>query len=641
MQWIIAQTANKPTAILLAGIILLGFFLRIFLLDGQSLWYDEGSSVALAFRDPATIAQNAAQDIHPPLYYLLLHYWVGFFGSSELALRALSVLAGTLLVAVTFLLGKEMFSPQVGIFAAFLAAISPFQIYYSQETRMYILVTLWGALTVYFFWRFITYWKAPTATTSNPVRNLVLYSTFSLLALYTHYFAFTIILLSNLAFLFLWVRARTNRPLRPWVVGQAAIILLYLPWLLFAGGQLFSWPAVSEQFPLTFLAGEVLRLFSVGPTSGFEPQLLFAFFFGLLLLGLFGQPNDKIGSKILTLLYLAVPPLAMYLLSLDRPLFRPKFLLMATPGFHLLLAYGLSGEWLPLRWPVGMQKLLSAILTAGVILATVPSLSNYYFDENYARDDYRGLASYITTNGQVGDAILLNAPTQVEIFSYYYKGPLPLYPLPQSRPLQEGKTEKSLQEVTDQYQRLFAIFWATEESDPQRFIEGWLDRQAFKAWEEWYGGVRLVLYALPSQPISAQIQNPRSIRLGDQILFLGYNLYNPRVEAGGILQFTFFWQTTEKIGERYKVFIHLLDEHEQVIAQRDAEPVGGAMLTTTWMPEEPVIDNHGILIPVGTPPGEYRVEVGMYNLSTGERLVVTEGGETGDNRFFLPAIRVF
>ncbi|HID86513.1 MAG TPA: hypothetical protein EYP55_03935, partial [Anaerolineae bacterium] len=140
-----------PSRWIVLALLILALALRFYRLDAQSLWYDEGTSVALAGRSLATITRHAAADIHPPFYYYLLHLWVIPFGTSEAAVRALSALAGTALVALTFLLGRRLFGTTAGLVAALLSALSPFQVYYSQETRMYILVALLGALSVYLF----------------------------------------------------------------------------------------------------------------------------------------------------------------------------------------------------------------------------------------------------------------------------------------------------------------------------------------------------------------------------------------------------------------------------------------------------------------------------------------------------------
>ncbi|MCI0474886.1 MAG: glycosyltransferase family 39 protein, partial [Anaerolineales bacterium] len=109
------------------------FALRVVFLDAQSLWNDEGTSVALSSLSLEAIINGAARDIHPPLYYLLLHFWMPFAGQTEFAVRFLSVIAGVLIVAVTYRVARAFFDDEVAVIAAFLTAFSPFQIYYSQE----------------------------------------------------------------------------------------------------------------------------------------------------------------------------------------------------------------------------------------------------------------------------------------------------------------------------------------------------------------------------------------------------------------------------------------------------------------------------------------------------------------------------
>ncbi|MEJ2211273.1 MAG: glycosyltransferase family 39 protein [Anaerolineae bacterium] len=106
------------TRVLLLLILLLAFGLRFYGLDAQSLWNDEGSSVALAGRDLDTIARDAANDIHPPLYYWLLAGWTRLAGTSELGVRSLSALLGLLLVALTYPLGRLLAGRWAGTAAA-------------------------------------------------------------------------------------------------------------------------------------------------------------------------------------------------------------------------------------------------------------------------------------------------------------------------------------------------------------------------------------------------------------------------------------------------------------------------------------------------------------------------------------------
>jgi hypothetical protein len=362
----------------------------------------------------------------------------------------------------------------------------------------------------------------------------------------------------------------------------------------------------------------------------------------------------------------------MYALSLWRPAYRPKFFLVGSPAFCLILAQGITRlsklvRWSLVRWSDGQETrrdqtkdyptirpgkglvtrflhlasyvLLPAACLIFISVASNTSLQNYYFDPQYARDDYRGIAQYISALGKKGDAILLNAPNQWEIFTYYYKGDLPVYPLPRSRPLDEAQTTEELTEIAAKHDRIFAVLWAVDESDPSRFVEGWLAERTYKVLDTWYGGVRLAIYAVPLA-LPTEVQNPLDAKLGDEIALLGYSLLTSEVEAGDILPITLFWQALAQPKERYKVFVHVLDEAGHIVGQWDSEPGGGLNLTTLWQPGETVADNYGVLIRPGTPPGLHRIEVGMYSPISGQRLTVGQGGQAWSDHLVLDSIEV-
>jgi hypothetical protein len=158
--------------------------------------------------------------------------------------------------------------------------------------------------------------------------------------------------------------------------------------------------------------------------------------------------------------------------------------------------------------------------------------------------------------------------------------------------------------------------------------------------DSWFGNVRLAIYAVPLAEVSAEIQHPLDLTLGEDINLLGYSISSSEVAAGDILQLTLFWQASKPLEERYKVFTHILDGRSHIVGQRDAEPVGGMRPTTTWQVGEVIADNYGVLVLPGTPPGEHQLEIGMYSLETGERLPVSRDGEPLGDRILLEPIEI-
>ncbi|MDH4136466.1 MAG: hypothetical protein OEW09_07110, partial [Anaerolineae bacterium] len=97
------STAHKGwTLASIAAILLLAFALRLYRLGYQSIWYDEGVSIHLAQKSLAALTAHTAGDIHPPLYYYLLHFWLKAAGSSEFAVAFLSLTFGLLLVPLVY-----------------------------------------------------------------------------------------------------------------------------------------------------------------------------------------------------------------------------------------------------------------------------------------------------------------------------------------------------------------------------------------------------------------------------------------------------------------------------------------------------------------------------------------------------------
>ena len=642
-------------ALPLVAILLLATALRIWRLDAQSLWNDEGTSVQLALRDLPTITRDAAHDIHPPLYYYLLHFWTLLFGSSVWVVRSLSASLGVLTVGLTHALARPC-GKRSALLAALLCAVSPFMVYYSQETRMYILLACLAVAS--------TLALGPLVRGDHPrPRAYGLYGLLCVLTLYSHYMGFAVLLAHNLAALLSWLRPAETRPSRErlttmlrWAVLQVAILLAYLPWLLLSWSSLSGWPAVREPLPLAELLAEVLQVLPFGMTMPLSDATLLAgaALAVLALVALLphakrnGEPSDKAGRRrLVSILLCAIVPVAMiYVLSLRRPMYKTKFLLVCAPFYIALLAHGLVTLHRRLRTartPRWLAALFALLLLLLPLTTSTLSLAHLYGDPRYQRDDYQGIVAYIRATADPNDPILINAPSQIETVAYYHDGPQPLVPLPLERPLDEEKTEATLEQLVATSQRIYAVYWATDESDPARFIESWLAARCYKALDTWFGNLRLVVYAVPGTT-QAKIEQPLDIVMEQGIRLQSYSLLTPTTKSGDILQLGLEWQAGEAIARRYKVFVHLVDARGAIVSQRDSEPVGGERPTTGWKQGETIIDAYGLLVRPGTPPGEHTLRVGLYDAETGERLRVassnSEGIEAGNDAVALGRVTI-
>ena len=230
---------------LLVIVLLISFGLRVHRLGDKSVWWDEGYSTWLARQSFVEIAQGTSRDTHPPLYFWLLHLWREGSSDSEFGLRFLSASVGLLTVVVTYCLGRAVGNRLIGLLAALLVGISPFHIWWSQEVRMYAPAALLAALTL---------WAALRVWDRGRLVDWVLYVFFATAGLYTLYLNVLVLVIINLAWL--WVFWRADHRLAVlvrWFSAQMVIVLLFAPWLIYALGRIPTWSAASPVSSDVFL----------------------------------------------------------------------------------------------------------------------------------------------------------------------------------------------------------------------------------------------------------------------------------------------------------------------------------------------------------------------------------------------------
>jgi len=685
--------------ILLVGVLVAAGLLRLYALDASSLWSDEGNTWALLAHDFAQIARAAAADIHPPGYYWLLKVWSGMVGARAWAMRSLSALLGVLLVYGIYRIGHD-FAPRVqgagsdpsralyGLLAALVAALHPLHVYYSQEARMYMLLTLAGALL---FWALLALIRSERASVhgvepqqrqerdqnkadGNRTRGswlpALLFTLAGVAGLWTHYSFPILLAAAGLVYLLHWcgqvmhVR-ETTRPTSQQTDGvggtrsvlhnllrfglcNGLILLAFWPWLPTAVTQVRNWPKGGETVPLLEGLRLTLHTLTFGPLRNVtDPQPVWLILGGLLpltgALALYRlwraertspSPNDIQPLLLIALLtWLLAPVLLMFGLGLFSDAFL-KFLLAAAPAWCLLVAA------VPYLFAPGTGRILSAtVVGAAAAVLAVATLPGYYTDPA-ARDNYAGVARYLAArdSDSAADLVVLNAPGQRDVWSYYDPG-LPVLALPRQRPPDPQQTESLLAAETHGRDRLFALFWATDESDPQGIVESWLDRHAFKGLESWQGNVRFVTYNMPGQLECRALEPTPVFDARIALVEQCQPAFPQRAAAGDVALVGLRWRGLEPLAARYKVTVQLLDARNQVVAQRDGEPGGGSAPTSEWRPGVVVTDNHGIPIPPGTPPDRYRLIAALYDPTTGARLTVAGSGhvELGAIQVVRPA----
>jgi mannosyltransferase len=390
------RTRARPTALVLgvAAVLVLvaaSTVLRTRAMDA-GFWIDEGISIGVASYPFLDIPEVLRIDGSPPLYYLLLHVWMQAFGTSEVAVHAMSLVFSLLAIPTALWAARGVFGPRVGWIAALLAALNPFLTHYAQETRMYSLAALLSFVVAAAFVR---------AFVGRERRYIVVFALALTAMFYTHNWAFFLAAgtVAALALLWRWAAPEERRGLvRDGVLAYGLLALLYLPWVptlvhqvLHTGAPWAERPSVQE---LLMGLGFVLG----GTTAAIA----------LLLVGgnaLTALVRDRRDRRIVALLLMAgTAVLLAWLTSLASPAFALRYFASFVGPMILLAAAGLASA--------GRLGLICLVVVGAFWLDPRTSDIN-------AKSNVRSVATSIAPLVTAGDLIVSTHPEQLPVLSYY------------------------------------------------------------------------------------------------------------------------------------------------------------------------------------------------------------------------------
>lgn len=505
-------------------LLFIAFVLRMANLTGESLWRDEVDSVRFAFEPlGAVFARFTTTGFNGPLYHLIVRGWLSLAGVSDFALRYLSLVCGVVLVALVYVLGRRMFGARVGLIATWLATASPVLVWYAGEGKMYSLQPMLLTLALYALLRVTD--PSPNYPVTNPVTNYQLPTWWTVFILATS-LSFYVHVLSPLflpvALLFFFAQWPTSR--RHLVGGAVALALLTLPYL-----PLLAWQApallrggdIGHRFyPLDQIASTLLSHWLFGldgrapllwPTSGEAVTLVRRV---MLVLGLalvaYGlakaaqcasrgpRAMKALCLQLATLGWMALPALVVFLISLQMPLFLPRYVLWSAPAFYLLAS-------------VGLDRLLAAervgriVARASLITISLASLAGVAAQIIYPiRPDLRGAVAYVLRHSQPGDMVVFQIPYMQYSFAYYAERAG--YPLAQLQ-LAEAPFTNHGMSPDDAAQTMRALVapaarvWLFESEaamwDRRGLVRRWFDKTLTTLDRRAFRGVEVGLYALP------------------------------------------------------------------------------------------------------------------------------------------------
>ena len=412
-------------------LVLLGTLLRWGALGRESLWFDEGYTAWTTTQGVLRIIQAIRNDLTPPGYYLLLHFWAKAFGDSPAALHSMSALTATLSMGVFFLLARRVLRNRLGVVVAMgFFALCVMEIENTKNARFYSLMTLASLLSLWGLHRFMDFRRRGRFDAAS--MGLIVFG--SALGLYAHNMMLFYLAMLNGLWLILPGPVSLKQRLRDILLADVLIGLVYAPWAPSFLHQLMRakadfWiqrPTTSDlMYVLTLVAGikgqYPAHLFNGLPMLGQDSQLsvqvlALCVVGGCLLLQFFNWRQRR-SREVLALAAYAVPPiLAVFVLSqYGHPLFLDRVFIASAPIFALILAAPVAQRRRlprPARWVGGL-------VLCGMAYWTVLSVAGFWHYEH--REDWRGMHQYVSTLDRRGELIVFVANEGQFLFEYYAK----------------------------------------------------------------------------------------------------------------------------------------------------------------------------------------------------------------------------
>jgi mannosyltransferase len=519
---------KKVRCYALSVLVLMAFALRACHLDFQSLWRDEVDAIAFATRAlPRLLSIFAKPKENGPLYFLLLRPWITLAGDGGFSVRFFSLSFGVLAIPLAYALGRRWLSPLGRLLGALLMAFSPYLIWYSQEAKMYALITFLTMLSLYLYVEALArgrwpYWVAYVVATS--------------LCLYAHILAALIIPLEIILFVVWWPRHRAR--LKPWLAAIGCVTLPYIPLAFWEIPLLLSSYETGHSFyPLGKVLSILFLAFSHGVSGVAGPWLLILtsiLFIFLFLAGVFlgdkklnpaidsdvrrgegpilspalspaegkacPEPFDFAQDKqsrrvegVTLLLYLFLPIIGVYLISLGMPIFADRYLIYVAPAFYLILARGLAA--LKLRSNAIFALCLALVLTLNV-------RSIWAQSHTRLKSDFRSAACYFALHHEPDDLVIFLMPYVRHTFEYYYRGDYHWADGPYTNGgMSEGELEATLGKMTEGHGSIWLVASEAELWDQRGLVKAWLDANSKLVDEEEFARVSLYRYELPVPPV--------------------------------------------------------------------------------------------------------------------------------------------
>jgi mannosyltransferase len=431
-------------------------------LSSQSIRLDESQTIWVTTKPIQTVWKLIAQDVHVPLYFTILHYWIQIFGNDTVTVRIPSFIFYLLTLYVVYKFSQEAANRNAAYLAVFLFSLSPFVLWYSFEARMYTQFAFFSSLSTLFFLRMLR---------SEGENGKLGFFISTALGVYTHYF-YLFFLFSQGIYLFgdfLIAQSKSGflgalkQKLKlefSFLSLSAVAVLLLAPWFFYVitlGEISSSEPLIPP--PSSFNIFQTFAFFLFGYQSPVTQGLIVALWPMTVVL-LFFVFTQRKKMQVANLGYFEVitflPILLFFLVSFVRPIFLARYLIFTVPTLFFLVANVLL---------VFSKKISSVLITVTFII-----LFGFLFYQNISsstpvKENYRGVTEFLNNNVLPSDIVAVTAPFTIYPIEYSYRGTARIDTIPPWDRFSQGPVpefsienlQKQIEDYSKLYTRVFVV----------------------------------------------------------------------------------------------------------------------------------------------------------------------------------------
>lgn len=399
---------HEQTIIVIA-LILINFVVKGLFLSGNSLGGDEPFSVYHAQMDIASIIKLLSEGNNPPLYEILLHFWIKIFGISEFSVRFPSLLFSCITVLFIYKFGVKYLNKRVALYASIIFIFSNYHILFAHEARVYAFLGMLSVISMHYFANmlFDANTRSSAAFKNRKTTNLIILIIVNTLIIYSHYLGFFVIIGQLFFLAFYW--ALILKHLKQVLISIAIIGLLYLPNLIVVVNRFGevathgTWVSPPNGIDSIY---NMLRLFSNAP-------IVAVLVIAILLFSLVKfivkrkKEHPTIYTRLVVVWFVFIF-FSMFCVSYLLPMFMDRYLMPAAIAFCLL--GGIAVDYVTKR---PKYRYITPVIICLLFISTVnPNITN--------KRNVKETVEKIKDLKDSNTAVFMCPSNFVLNFSYYY-----------------------------------------------------------------------------------------------------------------------------------------------------------------------------------------------------------------------------